>query len=191
MPRGKLFGVIDLKSDLVMYYVALVIVVAAFLLIVRTIHSPFVQVPASRRTSPAPFHPAPARTKLLAFVLKVGRHCRPASRCAQTLVLACDAVGRAIDGSGQASSLRRWWVAWARCRPAHRLGRGRAVGEQDWRVWQPAAALTSVEWFKTLASRSRWSQAWIFVICVLAFLPRHGEIIVWLGTTPRRQLYKH
>ncbi|RZI63444.1 MAG: branched-chain amino acid ABC transporter permease, partial [Variovorax sp.] len=44
VPRGKLFGVIDLADDLTMYYVALVIVVAAFLLIVRTIHSPFGQV---------------------------------------------------------------------------------------------------------------------------------------------------
>ena len=44
VPRGKLFGVIDLSNDLTMYYVTLVIVVAAFLLIVRTIHSPFGQV---------------------------------------------------------------------------------------------------------------------------------------------------
>ena len=44
VPRGRLFGVIDLQNDLTMYYVALVIVVAAFLLIVRTIHSPFGQV---------------------------------------------------------------------------------------------------------------------------------------------------
>ncbi len=44
VPRGKLFGLIDLSNDLTMYYVALVVVVAAFLLIVRTIHSPFGQV---------------------------------------------------------------------------------------------------------------------------------------------------
>src|SRR6478736_6493075 len=44
VPRGKLFGLVDLQNDLTMYYVTLVIVVAAFLLIVRTIHSPFGQV---------------------------------------------------------------------------------------------------------------------------------------------------
>lgn len=44
MPRGKLFGLLDLQDDLIMYYVALVIVVVGFLLIVRTIHSPFGQV---------------------------------------------------------------------------------------------------------------------------------------------------
>ena len=44
VPRGHLFGLIDLKSDLTMYYVALAIVVAAFLVIARTVHSPFGQV---------------------------------------------------------------------------------------------------------------------------------------------------
>ena len=44
VPRGKLFGVLDLSSDMTLYYVVLVIVVAAFLLIVRTIHSPFGQI---------------------------------------------------------------------------------------------------------------------------------------------------
>lgn len=44
VPRGKLFGLIDLQNDLVMYYVVLAVVVAAFMLIVRTIHSPFGQV---------------------------------------------------------------------------------------------------------------------------------------------------
>ena len=44
VPRGHLFGLIDLKNDLTMYYVALAVVVAAFLLIARTVHSPFGQV---------------------------------------------------------------------------------------------------------------------------------------------------
>jgi len=44
VPRGKLFGVLDLSSDLTLYYVVLVIVALAFLLIVRTIHSPFGQI---------------------------------------------------------------------------------------------------------------------------------------------------
>lgn len=44
VPRGKLFGVLSLQDDLAMYFVTLVIVVLAFALIVRTIHSPFGQV---------------------------------------------------------------------------------------------------------------------------------------------------
>ncbi|MFJ4293333.1 branched-chain amino acid ABC transporter permease [Cupriavidus sp. NPDC089707] len=44
IPRGKLFGVLPLSDDLTLYYVALAIVVAAFALIVRTVHSPFGQI---------------------------------------------------------------------------------------------------------------------------------------------------
>jgi len=44
VPRGKLLGMLDLQSDLVMYYVVLAIAIAGFALIVRTVHSPFGQV---------------------------------------------------------------------------------------------------------------------------------------------------
>ena len=44
IPRGKLFGLLDLSSDLTMYYVVLVIAIAGFSLIVRIVHSPFGQV---------------------------------------------------------------------------------------------------------------------------------------------------
>lgn len=44
VPRGALFGVLPLKSDVVMYYVVLATFVAVFLFIRRIIHSPFGQV---------------------------------------------------------------------------------------------------------------------------------------------------
>jgi branched-chain amino acid transport system permease protein len=44
VPRGKLFGVIDLGNDTTLYFVVLAICVAGFALIVRTVHSPFGQV---------------------------------------------------------------------------------------------------------------------------------------------------
>ncbi len=44
VPRGKLFGLLDLHDDLTLYYVVLAIIVVAFLLIVRTVHSPFGQI---------------------------------------------------------------------------------------------------------------------------------------------------
>ena len=44
VPRGKLFGIVDLGSDLTLYYVVLVVMVLAFALIVRIVHSPFGQV---------------------------------------------------------------------------------------------------------------------------------------------------
>ena len=44
VPRGRLFGFIDLTSIWAMYYTVLVVFLAGFLLIWRTIHSPFGQV---------------------------------------------------------------------------------------------------------------------------------------------------
>ena len=44
VPRGKLFGVLDLANTLAMYYVVLAVFLAGFLLIYRVIHSPFGQV---------------------------------------------------------------------------------------------------------------------------------------------------
>src|SRR5438132_11587485 len=44
VPRGKLFGVLDLSNVWNMYGTVLVIFVAGFLLIYRTVHSPFGQV---------------------------------------------------------------------------------------------------------------------------------------------------
>jgi len=44
VPRGKLLGVFDLENDMIMYYFVLAIFLAGFLIIYRTIHSPFGQV---------------------------------------------------------------------------------------------------------------------------------------------------
>lgn len=44
IPRGKLFGLLDLSNNTTMYYVVLVIFLFGFGLIYRTIHSPFGQV---------------------------------------------------------------------------------------------------------------------------------------------------
>jgi len=44
VPRGTLFGLLDLRQTTTMYFVVLAIFLAGFLLIYRTIHSPFGQV---------------------------------------------------------------------------------------------------------------------------------------------------
>jgi branched-chain amino acid transport system permease protein len=72
VPRGKLLGMIDLGSDLTMYYVVLAIVIAGFALIVRTVHSPFGQVlKAIKENEPRAISLGfdVDRYKLLAFVL--------------------------------------------------------------------------------------------------------------------------
>ena len=72
VPRGKLFGVIDLSSDLTTYYLVLAIVIGGFALIVRTVHSPFGQVlKAIKENEPRAISLGydVERYKLLAFVL--------------------------------------------------------------------------------------------------------------------------
>lgn len=44
VPRGALFGLIDLSDNMVMYYFVLAIFVAGYWLINRTVHSPFGQI---------------------------------------------------------------------------------------------------------------------------------------------------
>jgi len=72
VPRGKLFGFIDLSNTLVMYYVVLAIFLFGFLLIFRVIHSPFGNVlKAIRENEPRAISLGydAERYKLLAFVL--------------------------------------------------------------------------------------------------------------------------
>ena len=44
VPRGRLFGLVDLRNDLTLYFVVLIIVFGGLLLIYRIVHSPFGQV---------------------------------------------------------------------------------------------------------------------------------------------------
>ena len=72
VPRGKLFGILDLSSTLVMYYVVLAIFLAAFLFIYRIVNSPFGQVlKAIRENEPRAISLGydAEKYKLLAFVL--------------------------------------------------------------------------------------------------------------------------
>ncbi len=72
VPRGRLFGFIDLSNTLIMYYTVLVIFLAAFLAIYRIVHSPFGQVlQAIRENEPRAISLGydSERYKLLAFVL--------------------------------------------------------------------------------------------------------------------------
>ena len=72
VPRGKLFGLIDLSDNLAMYYFVFAVFFAGFALIYRTVHSPFGQVlKAIRENEPRAISLGyqVERYKLVAFVL--------------------------------------------------------------------------------------------------------------------------
>ena len=72
VPRGRLFGLFPLTSDIALYYVVLAVFVAVFLAVVRIVHSPYGQVlKAIRENEPRAISLGydVDRFKLLAFVL--------------------------------------------------------------------------------------------------------------------------
>jgi branched-chain amino acid transport system permease protein len=72
VPRGHLFGLIDLRNEMAMYFVVLAIFLAGFLFIYRIIHSPFGEVLKAIRENEVRTISLGYKTdryKLLAFVL--------------------------------------------------------------------------------------------------------------------------
>jgi branched-chain amino acid transport system permease protein len=72
VPRGKLFGYLNLEDDITMYYMVFAIFMIGFLLIFRTVHSPFGQVLKAIRENEAralSLGYDVDKHKLLAFVL--------------------------------------------------------------------------------------------------------------------------
>jgi branched-chain amino acid transport system permease protein len=72
VPRGRLFGIIDLSNQTAMYAFVLVVFIGAFLLIYRIIHSPFGEVLKAIRENETRAISLGYRTdqyKLIAFVL--------------------------------------------------------------------------------------------------------------------------
>ena len=160
VPRGHLFGLIDLKSDITMYYVALAIVVLAFLLIMRTVHSPFGQVlKALKENEPRAISLGydVNRFKLLAFVISAAL-------------------------AGLAGSLKTVMLGFATLTDVHWSMSGEVVlmtlvGGLGTVFGPIAGALVIVSMQNYLASLGAWVvvvQGLIFIVCVLAF--RRGVV---------------
>ena len=194
VPRGKLFGVIDLKSDLVMYYVALVIVVAAFMLIVRTIHSPFGQVlKGIKENEPRAISLGydTHRFKLLAFVLSAA--IAGLAGALKTLVLGFATLSD-VHWTASGQVILMTLVGGLGTLSGPLIGSAvvvlleNKIGE----FGNLLAALTSVEWFKTLGESVTMVTGLIFVICVLAFRRGiMGEIIALLAQRRAGNSAKH
>ena len=184
VPRGKLFGVLDLKNDLTMYYVALVIVVAAFLLIVRTIHSPFGQVlKGIKENEPRAISLGydVQHFKLLAFVISAAIAGLAGSL--KTVVLGFATLSD-VHWTASGQVILMTLVGGLGTLSGPLIGSAvvvlleNKIGE----FGNMLAALTSVEWFKTLGESVTMVTGLIFVICVLAFRRGiMGEIIAWLA----------
>ncbi|MDB5730956.1 MAG: transporter permease [Variovorax sp.] len=182
VPRGKLFGVLDLSSDLTMYYVALAIVVAAFLLIVRTIHSPFGQVlKGIKENEPRALSLGydVSRFKLLAFVISAALSGLAGSL--KTLVLGFATLSDVHwSASGQVILMTLVGGLGTLSGPLVGAAVVELLENKIGEFGNLLARLTSFDWFNTLGESVTIVTGLIFVICVLAFRRGiMGEIIAF------------
>ncbi len=176
IPRGTLLGTLDLTNDFSMYYVVLGIVVAAFALVVRIIHSPFGQVlKALRENEPRTTSLGydVDRYKLLAFVLSAA------------LAGLAGSTKAVVLGFGTLTDVH-WSMSGLVVLMTLVGGMGTLFGPVlgaiiiialenklgEFGTW--LAEITSVEWFNTIGESVTMVTGLIFVICVLAF--RRGII---------------
>jgi len=167
VPRGTLFGVLSLQSDVALYFVVLAIFVAVFLAIIRIVHSPYGQVlKAIRENEPRAISLGydVDKYKLLAFVLST-----------------------AI--AGLAGSLKTLVLGFATLSDAHWSLSGEVVlmtllGGMGTFAGPVIGAFTIIGLQDYLADRvGSWVTVIIgaiFVVCVLAFRKGFiGELIAW------------
>ncbi|WLE60990.1 branched-chain amino acid ABC transporter permease [Burkholderia plantarii] len=171
VPRGRLFGLLDLSSDLTLYYVILVAVVLAAMSIVRIVHSPFGQVlVAIKENEPRAISLGydTDRFKLLAFVLSAALAGLAGSL--KVLVLGFETLGDAywtMSGlvilmtlvGGMGTLFGPLLGAALIVLLEERLG--------DIGIW--LASVTGVQWFRSLGESTSIVTGLIFIACVLAF----------------------
>lgn len=184
VPRGKLFGLLDLSSDLTLYYVVLAICVAGFALIMRTVHSPFGQVLKAIKDNEAravSLGYEVERYKLLAFVLSAALS--GLAGATKTVVLGFETltdVHWAMSGlvilmtlvGGMGTLAGPILGAVIIVALENKLGDFGAL----------MAAHTGIDWFNTLGESVGLVTGLIFVACVLLFRRGIiGEIVARFG----------
>ena len=183
VPRGKLFGVIDLSSDLTMYYVALLIVVLAFLLIVRIVHSPFGHIlKAIKENEPRAISLGydVNRFKLLAFVLSAAL--TGLAGALKTVILGFATLSDAHwTTSGHVILMTLMGGLGTLSGPIVGSAVVVALENKIGDFGSFLARTTGIEWFSTLGESVTIVTGLIFVICVLAFRRGiMGELIAWM-----------
>jgi branched-chain amino acid transport system permease protein len=171
VPRGRLFGLVDLSSDLTLYFVLLLVMVLAFMLIVRIVHSPFGQVlVAIKENEPRAISLGydTNRFKLLAFILSAGLAGLAGSM--KVLVLGFETLSDAYwTMSGLVVLMTLVGGMGTLFGPL--LGAALIVSLEDrlGDIGNVIASATGVEWFRSLGESVTIVTGLIFIACVLAF----------------------
>ena len=171
VPRGKLFGLLDLADDRAMYYVTLAVVVAAFALIVRTVHSPFGQVLKGIKENEAraiSLGYDTHRFKLLAFVLSAALS--GLAGALKTLVLGFATLSD-VHWTASGGVILMTLVGGMGTLSGPLVGSAVVVLLENklGEIGNAIASVTGIGWFGTLGESVTIVTGLIFVICVLAF----------------------
>ena len=187
VPRGTLFGFIDLSKDLNLYYLVMAIFAIGYFIIWRTVHSPFGQVlKALRENEPRTLSLGydVDRFKLLAFVLSAA--IAGLAGATKTLVFVSATLS---DATWQMSGLVILMTLIG--------GLGTLVGpilgafivvlleNKVGDFGRFLAELTGNNWFLRLGESVTIVIGLIFIICVLAF--RRGIVGEWRALLQRRR----
>ncbi|WP_459617622.1 branched-chain amino acid ABC transporter permease [Bordetella sp. 2513F-2] len=186
VPRGTLFGVLDLRDDLNLYYLVMAIFAIGYFIIWRTVHSPFGQVlKALRENEPRALSLGydVDRFKLLAFVLSAAL--AGLAGATKTLVFVSATLS---DATWQMSGLviLMTLIGGLGTLTGPVLGAfivvllENKVGD----FGHALATLTGMEWFMRLGESVTIVIGLIFVVCVMAF--RRG-IVGELGALLQRR----
>jgi branched-chain amino acid transport system permease protein len=176
VPRGKMLGVIDLSSDLTLYFVVLAIAIAGFAVIVRTVHSPFGQVmKAIKENEPRAISLGydVDRYKLLAFVLSAALS--GLAGATKTVVLGFETLTD-VHWSMSGLVVLMTLVGGLGTLAGPLVGAIVIIALENklGDMGNMLAALTSIEWFRSIGESVTIVTGFIFIVCVLAF--RRGVV---------------
>jgi branched-chain amino acid transport system permease protein len=171
VPRGNLFGIVNLENDMVLYYIVLAIAIAGFAFIVRIVYSPFGQVLKAIKENEARATSLGYdinKYKLLVFVLSAALS--GLAGATKTVVLGFETLTDVhwtmsglvvlmvlLGGMGTLSGPLVGAIIIIALE--NRLG--------DWGNW--LASVTNIDWFNSLGDSVSIVTGLIFIICVLAF----------------------
>jgi len=171
VPRGKLLGLVDLSSDLTLYYVVLAIFVLGFALIVRTVHSPFGQVlKAIKENEPRAISLGydADRYKLLAFVLSAAL--TGLAGATKTVVLGFETLTD-VHWTMSGLVVLMTLVGGMGTMAGPIIGAFIIVALENklGEVGTALAEMTGIEWFSSLGESVGMVTGLIFIVCVLLF----------------------
>ncbi|SMG02611.1 branched-chain amino acid ABC transporter permease [Burkholderia singularis] len=171
VPRGRLFGLVDLSSDLTLYYAVLAVVACACAFIVRIVHSPFGQVlVAIKENEPRAISLGydTDRFKLLAFILSAAL--AGLAGALKVVVLGFETLGDAYwTMSGLVVLMTLVGGMGTLFGPL--VGAALIVALEDrlGDIGGWLASVTGINWFHSLGESATIVTGLIFIACVLAF----------------------